>query len=188
MCKKIFLVYKFFLPNHHNVMQNKKPTTKPSKKPRQKMSTETVMTELVLPTHTNALGTIFGGQVMAWIDIAAAIAATKFARTAVVTVSIDAIHFKAPIKLGQIVYIKAKVNYVGRTSMEVGVRVDAEDPKTGECVLSVKAYTTFVALNNQGKPTEVPKLLLKTSEEKRRHADAVKRSASRMKLAKDLKQ
>lgn len=183
MCKKIFLVYKLFLILKINVMQK----TKKNPSHTTKRSTETVMTELVLPTHTNALGTIFGGQVMAWIDIAAAIAAFKFARTNVVTASIDAIHFKSPIKLGHIVYIQAKVNYVGRTSMEVGVRVDSEDPRTGKKVQAVKAYTTFVALDAQGNPTEVPALLLKTKEEKRRYQDAEKRKVSRMKLAKELK-
>jgi len=168
-------------------MQKKSKKTTQTKPLAPKKSTETIMTELVLPTHTNALGTIFGGQVMAWIDIAAAIAAFKFARKSVVTASIDAIHFKSPIKLGQIVYIQARVNFAGRTSMEIGVRVDSEDPRTGKVVQAVKAYTTFVALDSNGRPTEVPPLLVKTKVEKRRLQDAKKRRISRMKLAKALK-
>src|SRR5256885_16897985 len=91
-----------------------------------------IMTELVLPGHANAMGTIFGGQIMSWIDIAAAIAAQRHARRAVVTASIDALHFLAPVKVGHVVHIRAMVNFSGRTSLEVGVRVDSENPITGE--------------------------------------------------------
>src|SRR5271170_3867557 len=90
------------------------------------------MTELVLPGHTNALGTIFGGQLMAWIDIAAATASMRHARGPTVTASIDALHFVAPVKLGEIVGLKASVNFTGRTSMEIGVRLESENPQTGE--------------------------------------------------------
>jgi acyl-CoA hydrolase len=93
---------------------------------------EVVMTELVLPSHTNALGTIFGGVVMSWIDIAGAITAQRHCRKQVVTASIDDMAFVAAIKLGWFVHIRARVNYTARTSMEIGVRVDAEDPRTGE--------------------------------------------------------
>src|SRR3954463_4192872 len=86
-----------------------------------------IMTEMVLPSDTNALGTIFGGKVMSWIDIAAAIAAGRHARRVVVTASIDALHFVAPIKLGHVVHIRAMVNYAARTSMEIGVRVESEN-------------------------------------------------------------
>jgi len=155
--------------------------------PKSARESEVTMTELVLPGHTNAIGSIFGGTVMSWIDIAAAIASMKHARKPVVTVSIDALHFVAPIKLGHVVLIKASVNYVGKTSMEVGVRVDAENPDTGETRHSVTAYCTFVALDDLGRPSAVPPLLLETAEDKRRHAAAEKRRASRMKLAEDLK-
>src|SRR3954452_2969526 len=84
------------------------------------------MTELVLPSDANSLGTIFGGQIMSWIDIAAAIAAGKHARRVVVTASIDALHFLGPVKVGNVVYIQAQVNFASRTSMEVGVRVESE--------------------------------------------------------------
>ena len=98
------------------------------------------MTELVLPSHANALGTIFGGVVMGWIDIAAAIAAQRYSRTQVVTVSIDYLHFINPIKVGYTVNIKAQISYVGRTSMEVEVDVEAENGITGECVPATKAF------------------------------------------------
>jgi len=146
------------------------------------------MTEQVLPVHTNALGTIFGGQIMAWVDIAAAIAAQKHSRRTVVTASIDALHFLAPVKLGHFVHLKAQVNYCGRTSMEVGVHVDSENPLTGEITHCSTAYTTFVALNEHGKPVPVPQILPTTPEEKRRFDAAVKRRESRMRLADELKQ
>src|SRR6478609_12807 len=100
----------------------------PAKSPSESAVT---MTELVLPGAANALGSIFGGQVMSWIDIAGAIAAGRHARKIVVTASIDALHFLAPIKVGHVVHIRAMVNYASRTSMEVGVHVDSENQITG---------------------------------------------------------
>jgi acyl-CoA hydrolase len=146
-----------------------------------------IMTELVLPQHTNALGSIFGGVVMSWIDIAGAICAGRHCHYSVVTASIDALHFIAPIKLGHVVEIKACVNSVGRTSMEIGVRVDSESQTTGEKFHNVSAYLTFVALGSDGKPRTVPPLEPKTPTEKRRHAAAAKRRASRIALANELK-
>src|SRR5437868_1421337 len=93
---------------------------------------EVVMTEIVLPSHTNALGTVFGGVIMSWIDIAGAIAAQRHCRRIVVTASIDDLAFISPVKQGWFVHIRARVNYTARSSMEVGVRVDAENPMTGE--------------------------------------------------------
>jgi len=124
---------------------------------------------------------------MSWIDVAAAIAAGKHARKVVVTASIDALHFSAPIRLGDVVHIQAMVNYSARTSMEVGVRVDAENPRTGEIRRTVTAYTTFVALGDNGRPTEVPPVLPSTPEEKRRFDAAQRRRETRVKLAAELK-
>lgn len=146
-----------------------------------------IMTEIVLPTHANALGSIFGGQVMSWIDIAGAIAAGRHARKVVVTASIDALHFVAPIKVGYVVHIKAMVNFASRTSMEVGVRVDSENPVTGEIHHTAKAYLTFVGLDENGKPTPVPPVLAETAEEKRRFEEAKKRRESRIRLAEEIK-
>lgn len=138
-------------------------------------SSQVTMTELVLPTHTNALDTVFGGTVMSWIDICAAIAAQRHAGREVVTASMDRLSFVAPIRRGWVVNLKASVNFTSRTSMEVGVRVDAENPKTGEMFHTASAYMTFVALGSDGKPTEVPKLLLESDEDRRRYGAAQKR-------------
>lgn len=148
---------------------------------------QVTMTEIVLPSDTNALGTIFGGKVMSWIDIAAAIAAGRHARKVVVTASIDALHFLAPVKLGHVLHIRAAVNFASRTSMEVGVRVDSENPLTGELRHTATAYTTFVALDELGRPTPIPALIPETPEEKRRFEQAKKRRDSRMRLAEELK-
>lgn len=145
------------------------------------------MTEIVLPSDANALGTIFGGKIMAWIDIAGAIAAGRHARRVVVTASIDALHFVAPVKVGNVVHIKACVNYAGRTSMEVGIRVDSENPVTGETHHTATAYATFVALDEHGRPCIVPPVLAEGPEEKRRYEAAMKRRAARMRLAEELK-
>lgn len=145
------------------------------------------MAEIVLPSHANALGTIFGGRIMSWIDIAAAIAAGRHARRVVVTASIDALHFVSPVKVGHVVHIKACVNYAGRTSMEVGVRVDSENPITGDMHHTSTAYLTFVALDDHGRPSKIPPIVPESPEEKRRYAEAQKRRESRIRLAQDLK-
>lgn len=142
---------------------------------------EVIMTEIVLPSHTNALGTVFGGVIMSWIDIAGAIAAGRHCRSQVVTASIDDLAFVASVKLGWFVQVRARVNYTARTSMEIGVRVDAENPTTGEWHHTASAYLTFVALDRNGKPTPVPPLQLDTEEKKRRSGDAVKRREFRLK-------
>jgi acyl-CoA hydrolase len=145
------------------------------------------MTEIILPSDANALGTVFGGKIMSLIDIAGAIAAGKHARKTVVTASIDALHFLAPVKVGNVVHIRAQVNYASRTSMEVGVRVESENLVTGETMHTSTAYITFVALNEHGKPTPVPPINPVTEQEKRRYAKAIKRRESRIQLAEDLK-
>ncbi len=138
------------------------------------------MTELVLPTHTNSLGTIFGGVVMSWIDICAAIAAQRHSNSEVVTASVDQLNFIAPVYKGWVVNLKSSVNFVSKTSMEVGVRVDAENPRTGEVFHTASAYLTFVALGADGKPRAVPTLILETEVEKRRHKSAEARRAHRL--------
>lgn len=145
------------------------------------------MTEVVMPGDTNALGTIFGGKVMAWIDIAAATAAIRHTRRTVVTASIDSLHFLAPIRTGYIVILKAHLNYTGTTSMEVEVRVESENPMTGEGYHNANAYLTFVALNDHGKPTAIPPLLPETEEEKIRFRQGAKRRETRLHLAKEIK-
>lgn len=144
-------------------------------------ASQVIMTQLVLPIHINAMGSIFGGTVMSWIDIAAAIAAQRHSNKEVVTASIDSLSFIAPVYKGWVVNLKASVNFTSRTSMEVGVRVDAENPKTGEVFHTASAYTTFVALGSNGKPAEVPSLILETPDEKRRFEAGKKRREDRLK-------
>jgi acyl-CoA hydrolase len=135
-------------------------------------ASQVVMTQLVLPSHTNALDTIFGGVIMSWVDICAAIAAQRHSQKEVVTASVDEINFVAPVRKGWVVNLKSSVNFVSRTSMEIGVRVDAENPRTGEVFHTASAYATFVAIGGNGRPTEVPPLILESDEDRRRHEAA----------------
>ncbi len=141
---------------------------------------DVVMTELVLPGHTNALGTVFGGVIMSWIDIAGAIAAQRHSRKSVVTASIDDLSFVASVKKGWIVQLRARVNFTSRTSMEVGVRVDAENPQTGEWHHTASAYLTFVAIDANNKPIAVPPLVPEDDEDRRRFDEAAKRREHRL--------
>jgi len=142
---------------------------------------EVIMTEIVLPSHTNSLGTVFGGVIMSWIDIAGAIAAQRHARKVVVTASIDDLSFVSSVKKGWIVQLRARVNYTSRTSMEVGVRVDAENPLTGEWHHTSSAYLTFVAIDDAGKPVAVRPVVPQSAEDKRRFEEAIKRRDLRLK-------
>ena len=142
------------------------------------------MTQIVMPSSANALGTVFGGQVMAWIDICAAVSAGRFTRTAVVTASMDSLLFKAPIKQGEVAVLQATVNWAGRTSMEVGVRVESENRMTGERTHTSTAYLTFVSLDKDGKPQCVPTLSPQTSQEKGRWDSAIERRKQRLALRK----
>lgn len=138
------------------------------------------MTQHVLPEFSNSLGNVFGGQVVAWIDVCAAIAAQRHCRSVVVTASIDAVQFIQPIKLGHIVVLRGQVNATFTTSMECGVSVFSENPLTGEVRKAVKAYATFVALDDAGKPKRVPPLLLVDDDDVRRAEDAAARRQARL--------
>jgi acyl-CoA hydrolase len=139
-----------------------------------------VKTEIVLPSDANNLGTVFGGRVMSWIDIAAAISAGRHCKTDVVTASMDDLHFHAPIKSGMVVVLNAQVNFAGRTSVEVGVEVLSEHPHTGERERCCQAWLTFVAVDGKGRPVEVPPLLPETAEERRRFLEAEERRRFRL--------
>ena len=115
----------------------------------------TTMTELVLPNHANVQGNILGGRVMHLMDMCAAMSAYKHARSAVVTASVDQLDFLAPAKMGDIMILKSSVNFTGSSSMEVGVRIESENPKTGNTCHTVSAYLTFVSLNENGKPQKI---------------------------------
>ena len=120
--------------------------------------TRSEMHQIVLPTHTNNHDSVFGGQIAAWCDICAAISAQRFCQGAVVTASMDQLHFLRPVRRGMVVILKSQVNQAWRTPMEVGVRVDAEDPATGSLVHCCTAYLTFVALDAHGQPRSIPAL------------------------------
>ena len=140
------------------------------------------MTQLVMPSDGNSLGTAFCGRVMQWIDLAAAMAAMRHARLPVATASIDQLSFLAPVRIGQIAILQAQVTAVFTTSMEVGVEVLTEDPGTGARRKCCDAYLTFVALDRDGRPVAVPPLLAGTDGERRREADARVRRESRLAL------
>lgn len=117
---------------------------------------------------------------MSWVDIVAAICAQRHSNSEVVTASIDQLHFVAPVYKGWVVNLKASLNFVSKTSMEVGVRVDAENPKTGETFHTASAYLTFVAIGSDGVPVPVPRLDLESEEERRRNKAAEARRAHRL--------
>ena len=141
---------------------------------------KTVMSRTMLPSDANPYGNVHGGEVMKLIDAVAGAAATRHARARVVTARIDQLSFLAPVYVGHLVTAKASVNHVGRTSMEVGVRVEAEDMLTGNVVHVASAYLVFVATNEQGQPVSLPPLLAATEEERRRMKAAEARRSSRL--------
>ena len=138
-------------------------------------------TELVLPHHTNQLGKLLGGQLMHWIDICAALSASKHAHTVCVTASVDRIDFHHPINLGDAVVLSAQVNRVFSSSMELGVKVFAENFKEGTKVLSNTAFLTFVSVDPAGKPVKAVEIFPETEEEKRNYEDALRRRENRLK-------
>jgi len=140
-----------------------------------------VMTQIVMPGHTNgSSGVLFGGVLMQWIDVCAGVAAMRHAGGAVVTASIDRLDFMSPVRLGDVVVLQAQVNYMRRTSMEVGCRVDTENPGAGTSRYTTKAYLTFVGIDDDGRPREVPSLNLDGPEDERRFAQAKERRVRRL--------
>tara|TARA_B100001758_G_C18379752_1_gene596511 strand:- start:1009 stop:1497 length:489 start_codon:yes stop_codon:yes gene_type:complete len=148
---------------------------------------QVIMHELVLPNDTNLLGNILGGRVMHLMDICAAMSAYKHARRPVVTASVDHLDFLAPAKKGDIVILKSSVNYVHKTSMEVGVRIEAETPLTGDVRHTATAYLTFVALNDNKKPVLIPSLLPESDKEIYRFQEGEKRALIRRKRLEEIK-
>jgi len=139
------------------------------------------LVELVLPNDANTMGNVLGGRVLHWIDLAAAIVAHRHCRTEAVTASMDEVSFLAPIRVGQIALVGARMTYVGRTSMEIRVDVQSEDLMSGERRQTSTAYLTFVAVDEKGRPAVVPPLLLETEDEKREANAAEARRATRLK-------
>lgn len=141
---------------------------------------QTEMVEVVLPNDANPLGNILGGTVMHLIDIAGAIAAHRHARSIVVTASVDHLDFLHPIRVGQLILLRARVTRVFRTSMEVEVKVYLEDFLTGERRQTSSAFVTYVALDQKGHPKAVPPLMPRSPEEKRRYREALARRRQRL--------
>ena len=153
---------------------------KPSRPSRHPRESEAVLTELMQPQHANIMGNVFGGVRLALIDRVAAVAAIRHAHRECVTVSVDKVDFREPIHIGELVTALARVNFAGRTSMEVGVKVLAENVLTGDRRHTNSCYVTYVALDQNGKPTEVPGIEPETPDEKRRYERAAKRRANRV--------
>lgn len=137
--------------------------------------------ELMMPHQANNLGHVFGGEMLAMMDKTAAVSAIRHCRISVVTASIDRVDFREPIHVGDLVVMKASVNFVGRTSMEVGVRVEAEELLSGRRRHTNSCYLTFVAVDRNGRPVEVPPIVPETPDEHRRFEAAQQRRAVRLK-------
>jgi len=146
-----------------------------------------IMHELILPNDTNNLDTVFGGKVMQYMDLCAAMSAYKFARTAVVTASVDRLDFLAPARVGDMLILKSSVNYSHNTSMEVGVHIDAENVKTGKKRHTASAYLTFVSLDSKGKPQKVDNIIPESDDEKRRYNEGKERHMQRLERLKGRK-
>lgn len=138
------------------------------------------MTQVVMPQYTNQHGTIFGGEVMSWIDICAGVSAQRHCRSSVVTASFDEVHFISPIKHGSVVILESQVHAVFNSSMEIGTVVTAENPRTGERKIAVRALSTFVCLDDFGEPLKCRALITESDEEKAREQAARIRRTRRL--------
>jgi len=159
-------------------MTSRLPTPERPKRTVKQSQHET--SELMMPQDANNMGHVFGGVILSMMDKCAAIAAYRHCRLAVVTASIDRVDFREPIHLGDLVVMKASVNYAGRTSVEVGVRVEAEELLSGRRRHTNSCYLTFVAVDRNGRPVEVPELIPETPDEHRRFAAAQERRRRRL--------
>jgi acyl-CoA hydrolase len=140
----------------------------------------TTIAEVMMPHMANVLGNVHGGVILGMIDRVGAVAAIRHAQRVCVTVSVDRVHFREPIHLGELVTMHASVNYAHRTSLEVGVRVEAENLLTGGKRHTNSCYLTFVAIDEQGRPVPVPPVLPETEEEKQRYLAAEARRTGRL--------
>jgi uncharacterized protein (TIGR00369 family) len=142
---------------------------------------QVIINYFMLPQHTNPMGNIHGGVIMKLVDETGGLCAMRHAQCRVVTVAIDSMTFHSPIQVGNMVTLKASLNWVGRSSMEVGVQVTAENPLTDECTHTNTAFLVYVALDEDGRPTRVRPLILETDEERRRWTEAERRQQNRLK-------
>jgi acyl-CoA hydrolase len=138
------------------------------------------MTEFVLPTHANAMGNVFGGQILAWVDSCAAICAARHAGQIAITAGIDELSFEKPIRVGQVVRLTARITAAFHTSLEVLVEVEGEEATTGERWHCVRAYVTYVAVDRTLRPSMVPPITFETDAERALAAAASKRRAARL--------
>jgi acyl-CoA hydrolase len=148
--------------------------------PRSQAASLTTMTEYVLPQHSNLFGGVFGGQIMAWVDLCAAICAQRHSGRPAVTAFVDDLKFQKPVRIGEVVRLEARVTAVFRTSMEIAVEVTGEDSRTGRTWPCVHALTVFVAIGDDGKPTAVPPLLLEDEATRASQAAGEARRAQRL--------
>ena len=139
-----------------------------------------ITAQMMIPQDANPAGNVHGGVVVKSIDEAAGVVAVRHARCNVVTASIDRLDLHTPVLVGNLLFFKASLNFVGRTSMEIGVRVEAENLMTGEVRHAASAYLTYVAIDRLGRPTPVPPLILETDEERRRNREAKARREARL--------
>ncbi|MBO0939559.1 acyl-CoA thioesterase [Fibrella sp. HMF5335] len=147
--------------------------------PRSVRHSQTTLTELMIPAYANFGGKIHGGTLLSLMDKVAYACAAKHAGEYCVTVSVDGVNFRQPVEVGELVSLMGSVNYVGRTSLVVGIKVIAENVKTGVVKHTNTSYFTMVAKNEAGEPTEVPPLLLETPDDARRFLEAMKRKELR---------
>jgi len=140
-----------------------------------------VLAQVMTPLDANITGNVHGGNIMKLADEAAGVVAIRHSGSNCVTATVDRFDFHAPVYVGNLVTVKASLNHVGRTSMEIGVRVEAEDLRTGRRTHTNSCYITMVAIDADGKPTEVPRLILETDEDRRRHEKATARVQERRK-------
>ena len=151
-----------------------------SPKPKTASASRISIAQLMHPEHANILGNVHGGWIMKLVDEAGALACMRHAQRRVVTVAVDSLVFREPIKIGDLIILNAEVTYTGHTSMEVEVQVIAENPITGERIHTNTAYLVFVGLDDEGHPTPIPALITETKEEKQRMEQAKKRQAHRI--------
>jgi len=144
-------------------------------------ASKTILSMQMLPVDANPMGNVHGGTILKLVDTAAAVAALRHARTNIVSASIDRMDFYRPVYVGDLLILNACVNYVGRTSIEVGVRIEAENLKTGRVTHTGSCYVTYVALDEKGKPTPVPQSIPRTPDEKRRWREGKERREQRLK-------
>ncbi|MCX7838320.1 MAG: acyl-CoA thioesterase [Anaerolineae bacterium] len=155
--------------------------------PKRSSESQVELSQQMMPSDANPLGNVHGGHIMKLIDEAGALAAMRHARRPVVTITMDSVSFLSPVRVGHLLTLRASVNWVGKTSLEVGVRVEAEDPITGEITHTNSAYAVYVALDDAGKPCSVPPLILETDADRRRWTDAEERQKIRLERAKKKK-